>query len=150
MTPSNDMIALLDSTKEYLSKTANPSFSPAFWCRNAGLDPELWDRSIAEKGQRFEEWFIRSLGLGALERAGLDRMFWAAISRALSEDSPKAAQLSIWADIQGYKKERPERATIPVLSTGEALEALVELGPDVLEMALALAKESASQPTEER
>ena len=69
-------------------------------------------------------------------------MFWAAISRALTDDAPKAAQLNVWADIQGYKKEKPERPSIPVLSTSEALEQLVALGPDVLAMALQIAKES--------
>ena len=136
------MLLLLDKTKEYLGSTAKPSFKPEEWLKYAGLDPNLWDVWIGKHGTQFESWFILGLGLGALERAALDRMFWAAISRALTDDAPKAAQLNVWADIQGYKKEKPERPSIPVLSTSEALEQLVALGPDVLAMALQIAKES--------
>ncbi len=142
MIPTLDMLQLLDRTKDYLGSTAKPSFKPEAWVAFAGLPAGTWAVWIAEHGTQFESWFILGLGLGALERAALDRMFWAAISRALTDDAPKAAQLNVWADIQGYKKEKPERPTIPVLSTAEALEQLVALGPDVLAMALHVAKES--------
>jgi len=140
--PTPAMLLLLDRTKDYLGSTSKPSFEPSDWVEYAELPAGTWTVWIAEHGTQFESWFIRSLGLGALERAALDRMFWAAIARALTDESPKAAQLNVWADIQGYKKEKPERNTIPVLSTAEALEALVALGPDVLNMALTVAKES--------
>lgn len=143
MTETPHMLALLASTKEYLATTSSPSFDPVEWCKYADLPGHTWDEWIAEHGSQFESWFCRSLGLGALERAALDRMFWAAIARALTVDNPNAAQLNVWADIQGYKKEKPERNTIPVMSTDEALEALVALGPDVLALALTVAKESA-------
>ena len=136
------MLLLLDKTKEYLGSTSKPSFKPAELITYEGLDPRLLEAWIAKHGTQFESWFILGLGLGALERAARDRMFWAAISRALTDDAPKAAQLNVWADIQGYKKEKPERPSIPVLSTSEALEQLVALGPDVLAMALQIAKES--------
>jgi len=142
MTPTYDMLLFLDSTKEYLGSTAKPSFKPAEWLEYAELDANLWDVWISNHGNQFESWFIRSLGLGALERAAMDRMFWSALQRALADDAPKAAQLNVWADIQGYKKEKPERLSLPVLSTAEALEALVALGPDVLAMALEVSKES--------
>ncbi len=142
MTPTYDMLLFLDSTKEYLGSTAKPSFKPAAWLEYAELDANLWDIWIASYGNQFESWFIRSLGLGALERAAMDRMFWSALQRALADDAPKAAQLNVWADIQGYKKEKPERLSLPVLSTAEALDALVALGPDVLAMALEVSKES--------
>ncbi len=132
------MRRLLESTREYLSTVGDTSSDPAVWCENAGLDRNTWDIWVSEHGESFTGWFCRQLSLGDIERAAIDRMFWAALRRALSSVSPNAAQMNVWADIQGYKKERPERITLPVLSTEGAMDALLELPIEVLQAVLAL------------
>lgn len=144
MTPTLEMLHLVRCTKEHLSTTALPTFDPLQWCNNAGVPTEYWGSWLDLYGDDFESWFCRQLALGTVERAALDRMFWSAVARTLTAENPNAAQLNVWADIQGYKKEKPERNTLPVLSTAQAMEALVGLPPEVLAMALALANEKPS------
>ncbi len=141
MNPTIDMLLLLEVVKSYLSSTVNPTLDPRVWCKAAGLEESQWSEWVSEHGQSFEDWFCLQLGLQRVERAAIDRVFWATLVRAMTGDKPSASHLNVWADIQGYKKEKPELPSIPVLSSSEAMEALASIPVAVLEQALQKAKE---------
>ncbi len=142
MTPEPNMLVLLANTKAYLTTVGGEhSSDPEVWCVEAGLQyRNTWVRWVEEYGDDFVSWFTRNLSLGEIERAAIDRMFWGAVKRALSSEAPNASQMNVWADIQGYKKEKPQRNELPVLSTDGAMDELAKLPRDVLLAVLAYQK----------